>query len=177
MFFPLSSLIFNRWIVKAYSNFIDCLHRPLLNLNFSREIHTYCRKGRNYRTNCASQVVLVVKNPPHQCRRHERHRFNPWIGKIPWRWHSCLENPTDRGARQATVHRVVKSRTGCSNLACLHRTNWWKMCLYSYYPEINRVTCTFIFFHIYIQGVWCQIIMASPSTNIFFKFPLSFNTQ
>ena len=176
MFFPLSSLIFNRWIVKAYSNFIDSLHRPLLNLNFSREIHTYCRKGRNYRTNCASQVVLAVKNPG-QCRRHERHRFNPWIGKIPRRRCSCLENPTDRGARQAQSigsQRVGQDR---SNLACLRRTNWWKMSLYSYYLEINRVTCTLIFFHIYIQGVWCQIIMASPSTNTFFKFPLSFNTQ
>ena len=20
-----------------------------------------------------------------QCRRHKRHRFNPWVGKIPWR--------------------------------------------------------------------------------------------
>ena len=25
--------------------------------------------------------------------------------------YSCLENPIDRGARQATVHRVTKSRT------------------------------------------------------------------
>ena len=22
---------------------------------------------------------------PYQCRRHRRHGFNPWIGKIPWR--------------------------------------------------------------------------------------------
>ena len=26
--------------------------------------------------------------------------------------YSCLENPMDRGAWQATVHRVTKSRTG-----------------------------------------------------------------
>ena len=26
--------------------------------------------------------------------------------------HSCLENPTDRGAQRATVHRVAKSKTG-----------------------------------------------------------------
>ena len=25
--------------------------------------------------------------------------------------YSCLENPTDRGAWQATIHRVVKSQT------------------------------------------------------------------
>ena len=24
------------------------------------------------------------KEPTCQCRRRERHRFNPWIGKIPW---------------------------------------------------------------------------------------------
>ena len=28
-----------------------------------------------------------------QCRRCKRHRFDPWIGKIPC---SCLENPMDR---------------------------------------------------------------------------------
>ena len=39
------------------------------------------------------------------------------IGKIPWRgaWkpfqYSCLENPMDRGAWQAAVHRVAKSWT------------------------------------------------------------------
>ena len=32
----------------------------------------------------ASQVMLVVKNPP-ECRRHKRQGFNPWVGKSPWR--------------------------------------------------------------------------------------------
>ena len=26
-----------------------------------------------------------VKNPPNQSRRHKRRRFDPWVGKIPWR--------------------------------------------------------------------------------------------
>ena len=25
------------------------------------------------------------KGPTHQCRRHKRHGFHPWVGKIPWR--------------------------------------------------------------------------------------------
>ena len=25
------------------------------------------------------------KEPTCQCRRHKRHRLNPWVGKIPWR--------------------------------------------------------------------------------------------
>ena len=37
-----------------------------------------------------------------------------WVGKIPWRrdgnpfQYSCLENPMDRRAWQATVHGVAK---------------------------------------------------------------------
>ena len=52
-----------------------------------------------------------------QWRRHKRLRFDPWVGKSPWRraWqpilYSCLENPMDRGAWRATVHRVAKSQT------------------------------------------------------------------
>ena len=55
-----------------------------------------------------------------QCRRLERRRFDPWVGKIPWRksW-----QPTsvflpggstlamDREAWQAIVHGVTKSHT------------------------------------------------------------------
>jgi len=33
----------------------------------------------------ASQVVTVVKEPICQGRRGKRHRFDPWVGKIPWR--------------------------------------------------------------------------------------------
>ena len=28
---------------------------------------------------------LSGKEPDCQCRRHKRCRFNPWVGKIPWR--------------------------------------------------------------------------------------------
>ena len=32
-------------------------------------------------------MVLVVEDLPAncQCRRCKRHRFDPWVGKIPWR--------------------------------------------------------------------------------------------
>ena len=54
-----------------------------------------------------------------QCRRH---RFNPWVWKIPRRrkWQPtpifCLENPMDRGACWVTVHRVAKSWTHLGRL-------------------------------------------------------------
>ena len=59
--------------------------------------------GKNSASN-AGDLVLIPE-------------FNPWIGKIPWSrhgnplWYSCMENPMDRGARQATVPRATKSQT------------------------------------------------------------------
>ena len=56
-----------------------------------------------------------------QCRRLRRHRFDPWVGKIPWRGngnplqYSCLGNPMDRGAWWATVHGVTKNWTQLSS--------------------------------------------------------------
>ena len=43
------------------------------------------------------------EEPACQCRRHKRRRFDPWVGKIPWKrngysfQYSCLENSMDRG--------------------------------------------------------------------------------
>ena len=57
------------------------------------------------------------KEPTCQCSRCKRCRLDPWAGKMPWRrngnplQYSCLENPTDRGAWRAPVHRVAKSQT------------------------------------------------------------------
>ena len=61
------------------------------------------------------------KEPACQCRRCKRHKFDPWVRKIPWRraWQptpSCLKNPTDRGAWQAVVYRIAKSWTGLKQL-------------------------------------------------------------
>ena len=52
-----------------------------------------------------------------QCRRYKRSGLIPGSGRSPGGGHgnppqySCLENPMDRGAWQATVHRVTKSGT------------------------------------------------------------------
>ena len=60
-------------------------------------------------------MAQTVKNLP-ECRTG----FDPWIRKTPGEGncnllqHSCLENPTDRGAWQATVHGVIKSQTQVS---------------------------------------------------------------
>ena len=71
-------------------------------------------------TDWASQVALVVKNPPANAGDIRDMGSVPGSevsGRSPGGGHgnplqySCLENPMDRGAWWVTVHRVAKSRT------------------------------------------------------------------
>ena len=65
----------------------------------------------------ASQVTLVVKYLPANARDIRDTDRIPELGRSPGGGHgnplqySCLENPMDREAWQATVHRVTKSQT------------------------------------------------------------------
>ena len=60
----------------------------------------------------------VDKESAYQCRRHKRHRFDPWVKKIPGGGngsplqYACLGNPMDRGAWQTPLSRRVG--------ACVH---------------------------------------------------------
>ena len=68
--------------------------------------------------NQASQVALVVKNLPTNAGDLRDASSIPRWGRFPGEgngtplWYSCLENPMDRRARQATVHGVAKCLTG-----------------------------------------------------------------
>ena len=63
------------------------------------------------------QVVGVVKKPPASAGDVREVGSIPGLGKSPGGRHgnplqySCLENPMDRGAWRATVHRVANSWT------------------------------------------------------------------
>ena len=65
----------------------------------------------------APQVALAVKNPPASSGEVRDTGSVPGSGRSPGGGHgdplqySCLESPMDRGAWQATVHRVEKSQT------------------------------------------------------------------
>ena len=83
----------------------------------------------------ASQVVLVVKNTPASAGDVKDVGSIPGSGRPPGEGlcnplqYSYLENPRDRGACQATVHRVTKSQTQLKRLStypcmvgrCAHR--------------------------------------------------------
>ena len=72
----------------------------------------------------ASQVVLVGKNQPANAGDIRDEGSIPALGRFPGGnfgnplQYSCLENPMDREAWWAVVHRVAKSRTQWSELAC-----------------------------------------------------------
>ena len=65
----------------------------------------------------ASQVALVVKNPPANAGDIRDVGSVPGSGRSPGGGHgnplqcSCLENPMHRGAWWAAVHRVAESQT------------------------------------------------------------------
>jgi len=68
-------------------------------------------------------VVPVVKNPPANGGDVRDTGSVPGWGRFPEGGHgnplhySCLENPMDRGAWWATVHRVPKSQTRLKQLS------------------------------------------------------------
>ena len=71
----------------------------------------------------ASQVALVVKNPLASAGDIRDLSSILGLGRFPGGRHgnplqySCLENPTDRGAWRATVHKVTKSQTQLKRLS------------------------------------------------------------
>ena len=76
-------------------------------------IQYFILKKMKYR---APQVVLVVKNPPANAGDTWDVGLIPGSGTCPGEHdnplqYSCLENSMDRGAWQATVHRVTNSQT------------------------------------------------------------------
>ena len=106
------------------------------------------------------------KEPACQRRRCKRFGFDPWVGKMPGGWHgnplqySCLENPMDKGAWQATVCWVSKSQTLTHDIiACMH-------------PLCNIYMCIFVCVYIYIVCVCvclCVYIFHSLSQFLLFS--------
>ena len=68
-------------------------------------------------------MAQVVKNSPAKAGDIRDAGSIPGLQRCPGRGHgnplqcSCLENPTDRGAWPATVHRVAKSQTRLKQLS------------------------------------------------------------
>ena len=79
--------------------------------------HNLSLPGSAKLINRASQVVLVVKNPPANAGDIRDEGSMPGLGRSPGEGngstlqYSCLENPVHRGSWRATVHRAAGSQT------------------------------------------------------------------
>ena len=121
-------------------------------------------------------------------------QFNPWVGRPPGGGngnplqYSCLENPMDRGAWWATVHRVTKSQTWLSNSAWrqqlapvrtlkgddIHRalTQAWPK-IYGYYPPHIQSNSRSIVSQVSTQWLhpsWDLLFPAPPALPVWSLF-------
>ena len=118
----LNLLIQKRWNVKLALLTLGCV---TCELESSLSV-LICERGidvlhhfllKQYLLCGASQVALVVKNPPANAGGTRDMGLIPESGRSPGRGHgnplqySCLENLTYREAWRAKVHRFAKSRT------------------------------------------------------------------
>ena len=82
-----------------------------------------------FATTC-SQVALVVKNLPANAGDIRNMGLIPGSERSPGGGHgnplqcSCLENPMDKGAWRAAVHRVTKSQTQLKQLGMHTHTSF-----------------------------------------------------
>ena len=98
-----------------------------------------------------SQMALVVKNLPANAGDARDTSLIPGSGRSPGEGngnslqYSCLENPMDRGAWWATVHRVTKNHTGLKRLnmqACIFMTNFPRVLKLQYHylsANLNKI--------------------------------------
>ena len=85
--------VWEMFFLRALPGSLQLGHRPRLCQSDPLDFQTVNlspvtpgSRGLHYLDNIwPSQVVLVVKNPPANSRRHKRYRFDPWVRKIPWR--------------------------------------------------------------------------------------------
>ena len=99
---------------SGLENSMDCIvHEVAKSRTRLRDFHITIKQ---YQMAWASKVALVVKNPPDNVVDTRDTGSIPGLGRSPGGHgnplqYSCLENPMDRGAWQAAVHRVAKSQT------------------------------------------------------------------
>ena len=89
----------------------------------------------------ASHVKLVVKNPPASLGDVRHMGLIPGCGRSPAEGncnplqYSCLENPMDSVAWQATVHNVTQSQTWHAQYISNSKVVWWQLRLWLENPH------------------------------------------
>ena len=74
--------------------------------------------------NCFPGDSVVKTLPTNQCRRHRRHGFDPWVGKIPWRrkWqHTPVILPGEsHGEEPGGIQSMGSQRAGHAERLSMH---------------------------------------------------------
>ena len=73
-----------KYYLLLYLNVVKCTFSVALSLFFWL-IHVCINNRKHGLLNRSFPGGISGKEPTCQCRRHKRHRFNPWVGKVPWR--------------------------------------------------------------------------------------------
>ena len=107
----------------------------------------------------------MVKNPPANTRDIKDVGLIPGSGRSPGGGHgnplqySCLENPMDRGAWQATVHRVTQSQTQLKQISTAWHNGSVSISLNLLLPALYEIFLSSnleIHLHIYILSYLSQ---------------------
>ena len=104
-----------------------------------KEVTLLCSFGKPSSNSSNKHDGSVSKRICLQGRRHKRCRYDPWVGKIPWRrkWQPTLvflpEESMDRGAWWATVQRV-----GHDNVSVHTHTIWLSNSTTRHIPKRNE---------------------------------------
>ena len=111
------------WILFKMCQWVEFLGYMVTLFNFLRSCQTI---SHSRWTILGFPGAISGKEPTCQYRRRKRCRFVPGSGRSPGGGHgnslqySCLENPMDRGAWWAMVHRVAESWTRLKWLTTHH---------------------------------------------------------
>ena len=120
----------NKWLNQREEITISYIRIPI---NQNRRNHGNRKSllSKHYSNNCCRKsqwriLKLMGKRLRQQriCLQCRRPGLDSWVRKSPGEGngnslqYSCLENPMDRGAWRATVHRVAKSRMQLSMQYC-----------------------------------------------------------
>ena len=110
------------------------------------------------------QVALVVKNLPASAGDIRDADSIPGSSRSPGGGHdnplqySCLENPMDRGAWQATVYRVAESQTSLKKLS-MH-TRYYKPSSYLLTTKKKKKSSLVLFFQPMVHLPNCSYILS-----------------
>ena len=114
----------------------------------------------------------VVKNVPANAEDLREVDLIPELGRHPGGGHgnplqySCLENPMDRGAWQATVHSVPKSQTWLKGLACTHK-EWHTLFLFKCFRTSSEMP--FSNYNPSFKNLFPQESLNKPVSNLLNK--------